>query len=140
MGVVVTVTVHKKEVIDAMDKVARHRMDKAVAIVQRKIYELFAEPKTGRTYYIPGTRTTYTASAPGEPPARATRELNAGIKRDMTDDGTIGIVGTDVKHGTAMEFGTRRGDRLPVEPRPWLRPAFEQSEQEIRELFTEKWF
>lgn len=135
MGVVVTVTVHKKEVIDAMDKVARHRMDKAVAIVQRKIYELFAEPKTGRTYYIPGTRTTYTASAPGEPPARATRELNAGIERAVSDDGKVGIVGTNVKHGTAMEFGTRT-----VEPRPWLRPAFEQSEQEIRELFTEKWF
>ena len=140
MGVILTVTVHKQKVVDAMDEVARHRMDKAVAIVQRKIYELFAGPKTGRTYYIPGTRTTYTASAPGEPPARATRELNEGIERDVSDDGKVGIVGTNVKHGTAMEFGTRRGDRLPVEPRPWLRPAFEQSEKEISELFKQKWF
>jgi hypothetical protein len=91
-----------------------------------------AEPRTGRTYKIPGTDSYYTASAPGESPAEREGLYLASIRHSPpVQDGDVirGRAFTSRRVGDAdqyvlgqlLEYGTGR-----MEPRPHWRPAFER--------------
>lgn len=93
-----------------------------------------ATPRTGRQYFVPGTRTLYTASAPGEVPAireahyrdswTSTKAFEtprgiaaAAVSNLTTDDGQpIGLI---------LEDGTSDivNYRVRMQPRPHLREA-----------------
>lgn len=60
-------------------------------------------------------------SPPGKPPHRQTGELVSAVGHEFEDGGLVGIVGTNIKHGKWLEFGTTK---MPA--RPWLRPAFDR--------------
>ena len=66
-------------------------------------------------------------SAPGEPPHLATGTLARSIEMETFRDGAdlVGRVGTNLKYGRFLEFGTAR-----MAPRPFLRPAL-QSQRPI---------
>jgi len=147
MGVSVTFTVHTPEVLENIDNQIKERMQDSCMAVRAKAIELIMEPKHGRiytTYFYTdkqgrirpvGKRwKPHQASAPGEPPAQDTGELVQSIAIEVSEDGREGAVGTDKEHGKYMELGTSK-----VEPRPWLVPAFEQSEDEIKNIFTRDW-
>lgn len=89
-------------------------------------------PRSGNEYRIPGTRATYTASAPGQPPAvreaayrdswKVGEPVVSGLTVScdaysdlMTEDGENAL-------GDVLEHGTWDG-RLA--PRPHIRPAME---------------
>jgi phage gpG-like protein len=65
-------------------------------------------------------KTKHTASSAGNPPRTDTGRLVSSIK--MLVNRLEAIVGTDLKYGAYLEFGTRRN----LEPRPWLFPVFER--------------
>lgn len=107
-----------------------------------------APPRTGREYYVPGTRTKYTASAPGEVPAireghyrdswKATKAFDtpngvaaAAVSDLATDDG--------VPIGLILEDGTSDivNYRVRMEPRPHLREAMKLAEPRIQAKLDE---
>ncbi len=73
-------------------------------------------------------RTVY-VSYPGDPPNSDTGRLMQSIEFDFPNEFT-GRVGTGLKYGAYLEFGT-----LKMEPRPWLSTAVETVSEEIGEIF-----
>lgn len=68
-------------------------------------------------------------SDPGDPPNTDTGRLARGIKFEFEGDGMIGRVGTNVKYGAWLEFGTKI-----MEARPWLQPAVDAASKKISEI------
>lgn len=137
MGVDVTFKSNKRQVMRKLDSTAKARMEEAVQEVRDKTLETLSGTRTGRTYFVPGTKKTYTASAPGEAPAQATAALRQSIQGEVKKEGSdiIGRVGTPLKYGKMLEFGTHR-----MAARPWLKKSFDGSEAKVREIFMRIWF
>lgn len=83
-----------------------------------------SRPKSGRTYRRGGR--SYTASAPGEPPANVTGALADSITARADGDGAIVSATGEIAH--TMEFGTAGGK---IAPRPFLVPAAEAKRAEL---------
>ncbi len=66
-----------------------------------------------------GPGESHTPSAPGQPPNTDTGRLVASIFAEIESGGLGARVGTDVRYGRYLEFGTSR-----MAARPWLFPAF----------------
>lgn len=62
-----------------------------------------------------------TPSAPGEPPKTDTGRLVASIDIETDTDRLGAAVGTGLRYGRYLEFGTRK-----MAARPWLFPTFER--------------
>jgi len=146
MGVKVKLVFHTAEVIKTIDDTASKRMVEAVNAVRSQTLETLSGSRSGRTYYAPGTKRTYTASAPGEPPAQVTGALRQSIKTSVEGEGktVIGKIGSDLPYAARLEFGFRDTDslgrRYNMAPRPWLRPSFEKSLGKIKSILGSKWF
>ncbi len=137
MGAEVRLTFHTKEVVKKIEDTAGKRMAEAVQAVRTQTLETLSGSRSGRTYYVPGTKRQYTASAPGQPPATATAELRQSIRTAVEGVGrkVIGMVGTDKIQGKMTEFGTRN-----MRARPWLKISFEKAMPKIKAIFGKKWF
>lgn len=137
MGAEVKLVFHTDKVVKKIEDTAAKKMAEATQAVRTTVLETLAGKRSGRTYYIPGTRKSYTASAPGEPPAQATAELRQSIKTSVgSEDRTVvGVVGTDKIQGKMTEFGTRN-----MAPRPWLRISFEKALPKIKSVLGGRWF
>ena len=133
MGAEVKLVFHTEEVIHSMEQAASKRMAEAVNEVRNTVLETLSGDRSGRTYKVPGTGRTYTASAPGQPPAQATSGLRQSIKFSVEKEAgaVVGKVGTDLKYGKRLEFGfmgvDSLGRRYNTAPRPWLKVSFEKS-------------
>lgn len=136
MAAKVTLKFHIKEVVKAIEDTASKRMAEAANEVRNTVLDTLSGARSGRTYYVPGTRRQYTASAPGQPPATATAELRQSIQVSVGGEGrdVVGIVGTDTIQGKMTEFGTRN-----MAPRPWLRISFEKTMPKIKSILGRKW-
>jgi HK97 gp10 family phage protein len=101
------------------------KLDAAAEVVKNNIIDEFGGPRRGRFYSGAQTR----SSAPGEAPAVQTGNLVRSIASDkpraLTRD-----VGTNVKYGVYLEFGTRK-----MAPRPFLKPALKKSLRAIKGIF-----
>ena len=137
MGVEATLKFHTKEVVKSIENAAVQKMDEAVQAVRTQVLDTLSGSRSGKTYYVPGTRRTYTASAPGEAPAQATAELRQSIETAVESKGkkVIGSVGTDTIQGLMTEFGT-----VHMAARPWLRISFEKSMGKVKSILGGKWF
>ncbi len=126
-----------KEIQAAINRVAKERMLEAVQEVRNTTLETLSGSRSGRAYFVPGTKRRYTASAPGEAPASATGTLRKTVKSGIegTGNNISGFVGSEEKYAPMLEFGTKR-----MAPRPWLRPSFEKSEKTVKALFARIWF
>ena len=136
MGNEARLTFHTKEVMHSMEQTASKRMAEAVNVVRNTVLETLSGTRSGRTYKVPGTQRTYTASAPGEPPAQATAGLRQSIKGTVEGEGrkVIGKVGTPLDYGKHLEFGTHR-----MKPRPWLKISFEKSLSKVKSILSRRW-
>lgn len=137
MGTKVKIVSHTKEVSKKIEDTASKRMAEAVQAVRTQVLETLSGSRSGRTYRVPGTKRTYTASAPGQPPAQATGQLRQSIATSVGSEGktVIGMVGTDKIQGKMTEFGTRN-----MKPRPWLKISFDKSQGKIKSIISGKWF
>ena len=80
-------------------------------------------PKSGRIYEKYHPRRTHKASASGEYPATDTGQLASSVRMVFPSASNLsGEVGTAVKYGAWLEFGTSR-----MAARPWLFPSFERA-------------
>lgn len=99
--------------------------------------------RSGRIYRVPGTQVDYQASAPGEPPAKMLGELQQSIQRTATEikeNEVSARVGVSEQRAAAakariLELGGvihhPNGAVIRIEPRPYLRPTFEEQEEAV---------
>ncbi|MDP2362819.1 MAG: HK97 gp10 family phage protein [Ignavibacteria bacterium] len=137
MGIDVTLISNIEKVAADIEKTAKSRMEAAVMEVRNEVLIILSGNRSGRIYKVPGTGVTYTASAPGEPPAQRLGELRQSIATEVEGIGKdiVGRVGTDKIQGKMTEFGTRN-----MAARPWLRPTFERMAGKVQEIFISQWF
>lgn len=137
MGTDINLISHVKEVAADIEKTAKERMETAVNEVRNEVLQALTGSRSGRTYKVPGTQRTYTASAPGQPPAQVTGELRQSISSEVEGEGKkiVGRVGSDKKKAPMLEFGTKN-----MAPRPFLRPTFEKTAGKVKEIFIRRWF
>jgi len=70
-------------------------------------------------------------SKPGDAPNTDTGRLVQSIRMEFTDGGATALVGTNLKYGAYLEFGTRT-----MAPRPWLSRAFKDNTDDAAEIFS----
>jgi len=121
----------------SLDQTAPKRMMEATNEVRNRVLETLSGGRSGRTYLVPGTRRSYTASAPGQPPATATSELRQSVKSSIEGKGrsVLGKVKAEAKHALPLEFGTKN-----MAARPFMKPSFDKSLDAIRRILTRTWF
>lgn len=71
----------------------------------------------------------HTASLPGFPPNTDKGDLVRSIQFNV--DGKTASVGTNLRYGAWLEFGTRH-----IAPRPWLMPAYQENIGKIIAIFS----
>lgn len=125
-----------KKVMHSMKDAASKRILEAANEVRNTVLETLSGDRSGRTYYVPGTRRKYTASAPGQAPATATSELRQSVKASVESEGMeiIGKVRSESKHALPLELGTRK-----MAARPWLRVSLEKTKPKIRAILRKRW-
>lgn len=133
----------KVAVDDTVKKVNRDaasRGMRAVNAIRNAELEVLRGKRSGRVYRKPHTKSHYTASAPGEPPARRTGNLrlnwNGTVESSSTGSGlrVTAVLESQERYSTYLENGTRR-----MAPRPFKQPISEKAMPEIERIYHEKY-
>lgn len=126
-----------KELKRELDKQLRTRAEIALQIARNEILETLSGDRTGRVYRVPGTKRTYVASAPGEPPAVMLGHLRQEILTEIqeTDTEIVAAIGSPLPYSLRLELGDSR-----MAPRPWLRPSLQRAVPKIQAKIGERWF
>jgi HK97 gp10 family phage protein len=120
-----------EKVPEKQDKALLEALGSSVVMIHADaVKSIYAHESKGVTYTRGSVE--HTASKPGFPPNSDTGTLARGIRWEVDSSKNIGFVGTNVKHGSWMEFGTR-----DVAPRPWLFPAYLKNLKNIISNFEE---
>lgn len=69
------------------------------------------------------------ASRPGEPPRYRTGALRASVANEARKGGMVQRVGTPLRYGFWLEWGTPK-----MSPRPWLRPGLRRNAAKLAEF------
>lgn len=166
--------------VSGSTEITRARMVDAVTgatmHLDLRLKERLSGGRAGRKYFVPGVNlttlksgqirgVTYTASAPGEAPARATSSLVQAIVRTPTvslrdgDEarGDVGADGNRAPHARRMEYGgvsvvprdvsipipdvgwrrVKAGTVIRVAPRPFVRPTFDAEREPAIRIMRE---
>lgn len=112
---------------------------RAVNAIRNAELEVLKGQRSGRVYRKPHSRATYTASAPGEPPARRTGNLrmhwNGQVKSEGASDGGVAIIAeleSQESYAGYLENGTSK-----MEARPFTEKIKEQARPEIERIYSE---
>ncbi len=136
-GLEVRLVSHVASAIEKIDDAQEERATRAGIRAHRAVVEKLTGEGRGREYTVPGTNVTYTASAPGDPPAQRTGTLRGSIAYEVRSflGGYEAVVGSPEKYAPMLEFGTYR-----MEPRPFVRPALAEIQGELRRIIGGRWF
>lgn len=111
----------------------------AVNAIRNAELEVLKGQRTGRVYRKPFRKATYTASAPGEPPARRTGNLrmhwNGQVKSEGSSRGGVAIVAeleSQESYAAYLENGTSR-----MAPRPFVEKIKQEATPEIQKIYSE---
>lgn len=112
---------------------------RAVNAMRNAELEVLKGQRSGRVYRKPFSKATYTASAPGEPPARRTGNLrmhwNGQVKSENTSSGGVAIVAeleSQEPYAGYLENGTSK-----MAPRPFVDKIKEEAMPEIQRIYSE---
>ena len=136
--------------IEAMKRIAAQRLANMVEagaiIMANEVRAVISESEpAGRIYTIPGTKTKYQASAPGQPPAereniyaesiKATPAQRVGneVQAFAYTDRTVGSANQYVL-GDILEHGAQLANGGVIEPRPHWRPAMKRARRKLLDL------
>jgi hypothetical protein len=129
-----TLMSYRKEAILQLRGAALQRLEEAARTIRATALVTLSGGRHGRQYYVPGTRTVYIASAPGEAPASATGRLRQEVHTSVNMATMTAQVGTPLEYPVHLEYGTSK-----MRPRPWLRPSFEQSLGAVMAILGRRW-
>lgn len=140
------------QALDILDEVLlKGFVESSASIIRDAIVEVIEEgDPSGRTYKVPGTDTTYTASAPGEPPAvregvyrsswaftRAVREgsrIIAGVHNSRkVGEGEAYALWSILEFGTTPIVGGLRVQHV-IAPRPHVMVGLRRARSDIQDL------
>jgi hypothetical protein len=93
--------------------------------------QLKGQRRKRREELIAAAGETAQASQPGEPPRYRLGILRATVDAESRDNGMTQRVGTPLKYGYWLEWGT-----VKMKPRPWLRPALRNYARQITAFVT----
>ena len=128
------------DTVKKVNREAASRGMRAVNAIRNAELEVLSGKRSGRVYRKPHTKSHYTASAPGEPPARRTGSLrlnwNGTVESSSTGSGLriTAVLESQERYSTYLENGTRR-----MAPRPFKQPISEKAMPEIERIYHEKY-
>ncbi len=128
------------DTVKKVNREAASRGMRAVNAIRNAELEVLRGKRSGRVYRKPHTKSHYTASAPGEPPARRTGNLrlnwNGTVESSSTCSGlrVTAVLESQERYSTYLENGTRR-----MAPRPFKQPISEKAMPEIERIYHEKY-
>lgn len=128
------------DTVKKVNREAASRGMRAVNAIRNAELEVLRGKRSGRVYRKPHTKSHYTASAPGEPPARKTGNLrlnwNGTVESSSTGSGlrVTAVLESQERYSTYLENGTRR-----MAPRPFKQPISEKAMPEIERIYHEKY-
>lgn len=128
------------DTVKKVNRKAASRGMRAVNAIRNAELEVLRGKRSGRVYRKPHTKSHYTASAPGEPPARRTGNLrlnwNGTVESSSTGSGLLvtAVLESQERYSTYLENGTRR-----MAPRPFKQPISEKAMPEIERIYHEKY-
>lgn len=128
------------DTVKNVNREAASRGMRAVNAIRNAELEVLRGKRSGRVYRKPHTKSHYTASAPGEPPARRTGNLrlnwNGTVESFSTGSGlrVTAVLESQERYSTYLENGTRR-----MAPRPFKQPISEKAMPEIERIYHEKY-
>lgn len=108
---------------------------KCCAVIQREAMESMTntEIDVGKSYYTHNKKIAHHPSVERNPPAVDTGTLRRSITYTIDEKNKVGKVGSVLNnppYGAYLESGT---SRMPI-PRPWLKPALDNSEEDIKKI------
>lgn len=129
-----------KDQVAEINRKAASRGVRAVNALRNAELNVLKGQRSGRIYRKPYTkRATYTASAPGEVPARRTGNLrmhwNGQVKSETASGGGIAIVAeleSQESYAALLENGTSK-----MAPRPFVEKIKEEAMPGIRRIYGE---
>lgn len=128
------------DTVKKVNREAASRGMRAVNAIRNAELEVLRGKRSGRVYRKPHTKSHYTASAPGEPPARRTGNLrlnwNGTVESSSTGSGlrVTAVLESQERYSIYLENGTRR-----MAPRPFKQPISEKAMPEIERIYHEKY-
>lgn len=128
------------DTVKKVNREAASRGMRTVNAIRNAELEVLSGKRSGRVYRKPHTKSHYTASAPGEPPARRTGNLrlnwNGTVESSSTGSGlrVTAVLESQERYSTYLENGTRR-----MAPRPFKQPISEKAMPEIERIYHEKY-
>ncbi len=128
------------EMTEGINRKVISRGVRVVNVIRNAELEVLKGQRSGRVYRKPYTKkATYTASAPGEPPARRTGNLrmhwNGQVKSKKSSGGGAAIVAqleSQEKYAVLLEEGTSK-----MAPRPFAEKIVEKARPEVEKIFRE---
>ena len=128
-----------KEQVTNINRKVVSRGVRAVNAIRNAELEVLKGQRSGRVYRKPYTKATYTASAPGEPPARRTGNLrmhwNGQVKSENASSGGVAIVAeleSQESYAGLLENGTSK-----MAARPFVEKIKEEATPEIQKIYSE---
>lgn len=112
----------------SMDKIMSQANGMAALEIRNEAIKLIAENGDGEKVTRYGPKRDVNVSAPGDPPNADTGRLIQSIK--VEKDGLAYLVGTNLKYGAWLEFGTK-----DMAPRPWLSVAVRIISKDIKKFY-----
>ena len=128
-----------KEQVTNINRKVVSRGVRAVNAIRNAELEVLKGQRSGRVYRKPYTKATYTASAPGEPPARRTGNLrmhwNGQVKSENASSGGVAIVAeleSQESYAGHLENGPSK-----MAARPFVEKIKEEATPEIQKIYSE---
>lgn len=128
-----------KEQVTNINRKVVSRGVRAVNAIRNAELEVLKGQRSGKVYRKPYSRATYTASAPGEPPARRTGNLrmhwNGQVKSENSSGGGIAVIAeleSQESYAGYLENGTSK-----MAARPFTEKIKEEATPEIKRIYNE---
>ena len=121
-----------------LERVAKLRLFAAAQHYRTAMLTTLSGSRGGKQYPVPGTRRTYTASAPGEAPAVLFGDLRRSVRvgsPEVTPNGIKISVGSDLQKAAWLEFGTSE-----MRPRPAWKPTMQAEQSALKAIVEARWF
>lgn len=147
------------KIVDQINHEAKSRAFRAANELRNAALNVLRGQRSGRVYKRPFSKSIYTASAPGEPPAMRSGNLRLSWKpRTGSETAGSGLtvrpaIITDVKYAPILEEGydgqvqkqkkLKQGGtktisyHLTIKPRPFEEPIIEAAKPKIKQIYSE---
>jgi hypothetical protein len=127
-----------KAVMAEIERMAKIRVLDGANIVRNEWVQVLSGNRSGRVYRIPGTKRTYTASAPGEAPGVLFGDLRRSIRIGQPEikNGETSIeIGSELEKAVWLELGTKK-----MRARPHAKPAADRATPAVKAAIETVWF